>query len=164
MDKTVEISVRHIISVGINAGHRENNYSDLNKLVHMVSPGPDRIRDHAGYIAFRNTRTSVSVFRAAVDVSKKQGILLGAHIPMGPSRLSLDRSQIESFQGFATSLLDASEISRANREASLRESGNLPWNRCVDGFLFVSCEHTAHAQVNRCASPCFSSRTIVILV
>lgn len=66
-----------------------------------------------------------------MDVLKKQGILLGAHIPMGPSGLVLERSQIDEFQGFATSLLDASELARANREASLRASGNLPWNRCV---------------------------------
>lgn len=60
---------------------------------------------------------------------KKQGILVGAHIPMGPSGLDLDRSVIDSFEGFAVSMLDAAELSRANREAGLRHSGNLPWDQ-----------------------------------
>lgn len=76
-------------------------------------------------------------------VLKKKGILLGAHIPMGPSGLALERSQMDEFQGFAASLLDASELARANRGASLRASGNLPWNRCVFSV------HTPYALVRR---------------
>ncbi|CAN0093832.1 unnamed protein product, partial [Ectocarpus sp. 12 AP-2014] len=66
--------------------------------------------------------------REEIEVLKKQGILIGAHIPMGPSGLVLDRSTIGAFGGFAVSLLDAAELARANRVAGLRHSGNLPWN------------------------------------
>ncbi|CBJ28265.1 conserved unknown protein [Ectocarpus siliculosus] len=66
--------------------------------------------------------------REEIEVLKKQGILIGAHIPMGPSGLILDRSTIGTFGGFAISLLDAAELARANRRAGLRHSGNLPWN------------------------------------
>lgn len=64
-----------------------------------------------------------------MEALKKQGILVGAHIPMGPSGLVLDQAAIGAFGGFAVSLLDAAELARANREAGLRNSGNLPWNR-----------------------------------
>eukprot|EP00752_Nemacystus_decipiens_P011479 g10191.t1 len=67
----------------------------------------------------------------AFEALKKQGIIVGAHIPMGPSGLVLDRSAIDAFQGFAVSLLDAAELARANQEAGLRHSGNLPWNQSV---------------------------------
>lgn len=63
------------------------------------------------------------------EALKKRGIIVGAHVPMGPSGLVLDRSAIDTFGGFATSLLDAAELARANREAGLRHSGNLPWNQ-----------------------------------
>lgn len=43
----------------------------------------------------------------------------------------MDREALSAFQGFSDSLLDASDIARENREASLRVSGNLPWNRCA---------------------------------
>lgn len=48
---------------------------------------------------------------------------------MGPSGLDMDRSAVDSFEGFAVSMLDAAELSRANREAGLRHSGNLPWDQ-----------------------------------
>lgn len=67
--------------------------------------------------------------REAFEALKKQGIIVGAHIPMGPSGLVLDRSAIDAFEGFAVSLLDAAELARANREAGLRHSGNLPWDQ-----------------------------------
>eukprot|EP00903_Cladosiphon_okamuranus_P011029 g10416.t1 len=67
--------------------------------------------------------------REAIESLKKQGIIVGAHIPMGPSGLVLDRSAIDAFGRFAVSLLDAAELARANREASLRHSGNLPWDQ-----------------------------------
>ncbi|CAB1097206.1 unnamed protein product [Ectocarpus sp. CCAP 1310/34] len=66
--------------------------------------------------------------REEIEVLKRQGILIGVHIPMGPSGLVLDRSTIGTFGGFAISLLDAAELARANRVAGLRHSGNLPWN------------------------------------
>ena len=67
--------------------------------------------------------------REAFEALKKQGIIVGAHVPMGPSGLVLDRSAIDAFGGFAVSLLDAAELARANREAGLRHSGNLPWDK-----------------------------------
>ncbi|CAM9498958.1 unnamed protein product, partial [Hapterophycus canaliculatus] len=67
--------------------------------------------------------------REEFDALKKQGIIVGAHIPMGPSGLVLDRSAIDAFEGFAASLIDAAELARANREAGLRHSGNLPWDK-----------------------------------
>lgn len=67
--------------------------------------------------------------REAFEALKKQGIIVGAHVPMGPSGLVLDRSAIDAFGGFAVSLLDAAELARANREAGLRHSGNLPWDQ-----------------------------------
>ena len=67
--------------------------------------------------------------RETFEALKKKGIIVGAHIPMGPSGLVLDRSAMDTFEGFAVSLLDAAELARANREASLRHSGNLPWDQ-----------------------------------
>lgn len=64
-----------------------------------------------------------------MDGLKKQGILVGAHIPMGPSSFLLERSDLAAFDGFSESMLNAAELARANREAGLRASGNLPWDR-----------------------------------
>lgn len=70
--------------------------------------------------------------RAACDELKKQGILVGAHIPMGPSALSYAREMLNAFNGFSDSMLDAAELARANKDAGLRASGNLPWDRFVN--------------------------------
>lgn len=68
-----------------------------------------------------------------MDSLKKKGIILGAHIPEGPSGLKMDRSALEGFRSFSESMLDASDIVRENKESLLRASGNLPWDRCGGG-------------------------------
>lgn len=64
-----------------------------------------------------------------MDNLKKKGILLGAHIPIGPSSLVLEQSELAAFKGLSDSMLDAAELARGNKEAGLRTSGNLPWDR-----------------------------------
>lgn len=58
------------------------------------------------------------------DVLKKQGVLLGQHIPSLPTKLYLDKTVISQFS--AQSLANASDLVRLNKTNKLRRTGNLP--------------------------------------
>lgn len=57
---------------------------------------------------------------------KRQGIIVGQHIPSLPSKLNLDPSQLAEFENFSSTLLVARELITQNRTNFLRRTGNLP--------------------------------------
>ncbi|CAM9112638.1 unnamed protein product, partial [Ectocarpus fasciculatus] len=57
---------------------------------------------------------------------KKQGIIIGQHIPPLPSKLDVDPAYLEQFGEFSSNLLVARELVSQNRENILRRTGNLP--------------------------------------
>lgn len=57
---------------------------------------------------------------------KKQGIIVGQHIPALKTKLRIERDYIESFKDFSGNLLIASDLIEENQINNLRRSGNLP--------------------------------------
>lgn len=57
---------------------------------------------------------------------KKQGIIVGQHIPALKSHLIIDRERIESCGNISNNLIIASELMQQNHVNMLRRSGNLP--------------------------------------
>ncbi|RYG97853.1 hypothetical protein EON65_52235, partial [archaeon] len=57
---------------------------------------------------------------------KRQGIIVGQHIPSLPSRLDLDASRIAEYDSFSSTVLVAKDLMVQNRTNFLRRTGNLP--------------------------------------
>jgi hypothetical protein len=57
---------------------------------------------------------------------KKQGIIVGQHIPSLPSKLNLDPHQLAAFDSYSSTLLVAKDLITQNRTNFLRRTGNLP--------------------------------------
>eukprot|EP00981_Chlorochromonas_danica_P012830 scaffold5444_cov181-Ochromonas_danica.AAC.11 len=57
---------------------------------------------------------------------KRQGIIVGQHIPSLPSRLHLDPQQLSEFENFSSTVLVAKDLMIQNRTNFLRRTGNLP--------------------------------------
>lgn len=57
---------------------------------------------------------------------KRQGIIVGQHVPSLPSRLNLDPSQIAEYENFSSTVLVAKDLMVQNRTNFLRRTGNLP--------------------------------------
>jgi hypothetical protein len=63
---------------------------------------------------------------------KKQGIIVGQHIPSLPSRLNLDGSQLSQYETFSSTLLVAKDLIDQNRTDFLRRTGNLPISEAAE--------------------------------
>jgi hypothetical protein len=63
---------------------------------------------------------------------KKQGIIVGQHIPSLPSRLNLDQYQLSQYDTFSTTLLVAKDLIDQNRTDFLRRTGNLPISEAAE--------------------------------
>jgi len=57
---------------------------------------------------------------------KKQGIMIGQHIPPLPSKLAVSAAQLSQYGAFSANLQVAREMVEANTENMLRRTGNLP--------------------------------------
>lgn len=66
------------------------------------------------------------------DNLKKQGIIVGQHIPALPSQLAIDRDHLSHFGKFSSNLLIARELVAHNHENMLRRTGNLPISEEVE--------------------------------
>jgi hypothetical protein len=66
------------------------------------------------------------------DDLKRQGILLGQHIPSLPTKLDLDKEIIAQYGRYATSLANASDLIGMNKTNKLRRTGNLPISEAVE--------------------------------
>jgi len=62
---------------------------------------------------------------------KKQGIMVGQHIPPLSSKLHIETSDISNFGIYSNKLLVAKELVEQNRENNLRRTGNLPISQLV---------------------------------
>lgn len=60
------------------------------------------------------------------DNLKRQGIFVGLHVPVLPTKLSVSRQKLESHGSFSSNLIVANELVGQNIENSLRRTGNLP--------------------------------------
>lgn len=60
------------------------------------------------------------------EMLKKQGIMLGQHIPSLKSKLIVDRNQLYEFNNFSDNLIIASELVDQNKMNALRRTGMLP--------------------------------------
>ena len=60
------------------------------------------------------------------DDLKRQGVILGQHIPSLPTKLHVDRDMIDKYGDYSQNLVIANDLVRQNRENFLRRSGNLP--------------------------------------
>lgn len=60
------------------------------------------------------------------DELKRQGIIVGQHIPSLPSKLNLDPSIIAEYETYASNLLISKDLIQQNRTNFLRRTGNLP--------------------------------------
>jgi len=60
------------------------------------------------------------------DDLKKQGIMVGQHIPSLPSKLAVDASTISEYGSYSKKLVIAKSIIEQNHESRLRRTGNLP--------------------------------------
>jgi hypothetical protein len=60
------------------------------------------------------------------DSLKKQGIIVGQHIPSLPSKLNLNPSELAEYETFSSTLLVARDLVQQNRTNFLRRTGNLP--------------------------------------
>ncbi len=60
------------------------------------------------------------------DSLKKQGIIVGQHIPSLPSKLNLNPTELAEYETFSTTLLVARDLIQQNRTNFLRRTGNLP--------------------------------------
>ena len=57
---------------------------------------------------------------------KKQGIMIGQHIPPLPSKLAVSAAQLGQYGDFSANLQVAREMVESNNENTLRRTGNLP--------------------------------------
>eukprot|EP00605_Chrysophyceae_sp_TOSAG23-4_P000478 GSChrysophyteH1.ASY1.ANO1.537.1 assembled CDS len=57
---------------------------------------------------------------------KKQGIMVGQHIPPLPSKLDIEAEKLSSYGDFSSNLQVAKDMVEANRINALRRTGNLP--------------------------------------
>lgn len=60
------------------------------------------------------------------DELKRQGVILGQHIPSLPTKLHVDRNMIDRYGDYSQNLVIANDLVKQNRENFLRRSGNLP--------------------------------------
>lgn len=60
------------------------------------------------------------------EALKRQGIIIGQHIPPLPSKLDVDPAYLDQFGEFSSNLLIARELVSQNHENMLRRTGNLP--------------------------------------
>lgn len=63
---------------------------------------------------------------------KKQGVVVGQHIPSLPSRLDLDPTEVAKYETFAGTLLIAKDLVQQNRTNFLRRTGNLPISEAAE--------------------------------
>jgi hypothetical protein len=66
--------------------------------------------------------------RAEADALKKQGVLLGADVPLGASHLDFDAASLVGYGSLSASMVAAGTLLQKNTTQQLRESGNLPWD------------------------------------
>lgn len=60
------------------------------------------------------------------EMLKKQGIMVGQHIPPLPSKLDIKAGQLQSYGDYSNNLIIAKEFVEANKVNNLRRTGNLP--------------------------------------
>jgi hypothetical protein len=60
------------------------------------------------------------------DDLKRQGIMVGQHIPSLPSKLAVDSTKIADYGSYSKKLVVAKSIIEQNQETRLRRTGNLP--------------------------------------
>ncbi|CAM9567830.1 unnamed protein product, partial [Phaeothamnion confervicola] len=64
---------------------------------------------------------------AAANALKRKGVLVGAHVPIGPTSLRLDKSRVEEFGPAGVGMLSAERLMRERLQQAKREAGNAPW-------------------------------------
>ena len=60
------------------------------------------------------------------EMLKKQGVMLGQHIPSLPAKLDVSQEVLGTYGNFKEGLIVARELVEQNRENFLRRTGNLP--------------------------------------
>jgi hypothetical protein len=66
--------------------------------------------------------------KAEADALKKQGVLLGADVPLGASHLDFDAASLAGYGSLSDSMVAAGALLQKNTTQQLRESGNLSWD------------------------------------
>ena len=60
------------------------------------------------------------------ETLKKQGIMVGQHIPPLPSKLNINAGHLQNFGDYSNNLIIAKDFVEANKVSNLRRTGNLP--------------------------------------
>eukprot|EP00953_Heterococcus_sp_UTEX-ZZ885_P022766 12575-Heterococcus_DN1.PRE.3 len=77
----------------------------------------------------QTTREQASLAdKAEADALKKQGVLLGADVPLGASHLDFDAASLAGYGSLSNLMVAAGALLQKNTTQQLRESGNLPWD------------------------------------
>jgi len=63
---------------------------------------------------------------------KRQGVMVGQHIPGLPSKLNIEPTVLNKFGNFSNNLIIAKEFVRRNKEENLRRTGNLPISQLAE--------------------------------
>ncbi len=112
-------------SIKLNSKNQSMLESRLSDIQAKSIKTAEAVKELLEYL--ENERNNASLLEAQEEEHlKKQGIIIGQHIPSLPSKLNIDRDYLTKFGRLSANLIIARELVNQNRENMLRRTGNLP--------------------------------------